>query len=281
MNTKLLTKHGRYIKTIKTPILVTLNKNPEMCEQAEIIIDKLLHERDIKKHLKALKKHDEYTYHHSLNVAALSFFLGFKKCYPIDKLYTLTLGALIHDIGKTTIPLEVLNKPSRLSESEFEIIKTHSDSGYELINDTNIPELSKEILLYHHSRLDGSGYPKKPNNYKISEEVQIVSVSDIFDALTGDRVYKKGMCKLDAYRILYSELNNKLNIDLLDVLIDNISLFDKGDIVQLNTGERCRIVALNTDNINKPIVKVIDEGENEGLILDLSINTSYNLLYPF
>ena len=270
--------YERFMKNIKLSILVIINSNAKMSEYAEKVVKEVLKDECVLRGLKKLKEHDEYTHNHSINVAILSFLLGFSKGYNLEELIILTKGALLHDIGKTQIPLSILNKPGRLTPEEFDTIKNHSTFGYHMIQNDPLPDLSKKIILYHHTRLDDSGYPKMPEGEILHEAIQIVSLCDVFDALTGDRVYKPGMPKIAAYRIILSEMGEKLSTELLNCLMETICILDVGDIVSLNTMEKCKITAINTEKINSPIVEII-EGKNKGKRIDLSVETTYNLIY--
>lgn len=275
---KLLNNYEQFMKNIKLSILVIINSNEKMSEYADKVIKEILNDECVLHKLRILKEHDEYTHDHSINVAVLSFLLGFSKGYELEDLVTVVKGALLHDIGKTKVPLDILNKPGRLTAEEFETIKNHSVFGYNMIQDDSLPELAKKIILYHHSRLDDSGYPKMTQGETLHEAIQIVSLCDVFDALTGDRVYKPGMPKMAAYRIILSEMGEKLSTELLDCLIETICIFEVGDTVNLNTGERCKVIAINTEKINRPLVEII-EGDNQGKRIDLSIETNYNIIY--
>ena len=273
-----LNSNDKYFKNIKIPTLISLNKNDQILEIAKEVHNAVISDNIVLKYLKLLGEHDMYTREHSISVAILSFFIAFKKGYSIDDIIIVVKGALLHDIGKTSVPLKVLNKPGKLDNDEFDIIKRHSVEGYNLIKNEPLHEDIKNIILYHHSRLDGSGYPCNVDDEKLNENVQIVSVCDVFDALTGDRVYKPGMPKSLAYRIIRSEMANKLNIDCLDALIDYLIIFDVGEISTLTSGEKCEIIALNVNDINRPIVRIV-EGENIDKVINLNVDRNLDLIY--
>lgn len=276
--TQYLNSYDRFIKTIKTPLLVALNTVPGMGEAARLVAEGVLKDKEVISNLRILRAHDEYTYNHSINVAVLSFFLGFRMNYTIEDLVILTKGAALHDIGKARVPLVVLNKPDKLTSEEFEVIMRHSKNGYEMIKDTQLEEEVKQIVLYHHTRLDGSGYPKLKDGHELKESIQIVSLCDVFDAITGDRIYRSGMTKSSAYRMIRTEMEGKLNTGLLDILLENFSMYDVGETTFTTDREKCIILALNTHNLNKPIIQIV-EGMNKGKVIDLSIDTTVSLSY--
>lgn len=275
---EIFNKYDMYLKNIKVPILISLNNNKHMSIEAKKVLEAIINDDIISSRLEILGKHDKYTKTHSINVGILSFFLAFNRNYNTEELITIVKGALLHDIGKSKIPLEILNKPGRLTPEEFTKIQNHSERGYEMIKNEDISDEIKNIVLYHHARLDGSGYPKLKEGDILKENIQIVSLCDVFDALIGDRIYKPGMSKLSAYRIIHSEMSGKLNTELLDCLIENVSIFDVGETALLNTKEKCVVVALNTEDLNRPIVRIVS-GENEGKVIDLNVDRNFNLIY--
>lgn len=276
--TQYLSSYDKFLKTIKTPLLVALNTIPGMGDAARMVAENTLSDKIILNKLNLLKAHDEYTYNHSINVAVLSFFLGYRIGYDIERLTILTKGAVLHDIGKTGVPLSVLNKPGKLTPDEFNIIMTHSEHGYNMIKNTDLDERIQKIILYHHTRLDSTGYPKLKEGDELDELIQIVSLCDVFDALTGDRIYKPGMSKASAYRMIHAEMENKLNIGLLDHLLENFSMFDVGDSTFTTDREKCIILALNTNDLNRPIIEITD-GKNKGKVIDLSVDKTIDLSY--
>ena len=146
-----------------------------------------------------LKSFDNYTFYHSVNVCILSIVIG--KALDLNKkqLYDLGLSAILHDIGKTFVPKEVLNKNEKLTNEEFEIIKAHSSKGYCYLKDNfDVPAVSYVGILHHHERYDGYGYPMGIKGEKISLFGRIVSVSDVYDAITSDRPYRKALPSFEA-----------------------------------------------------------------------------------
>lgn len=183
---------GEIINTNKAKLLVA--------ELANNIVENL----DASMWLTQLKSCDEYTAIHSLNVCVLSLTFGRALGLPIDELNEIGLGALLHDVGKMRVPLSILNKPGKLTKDEFEIMKSHPDMGYELIRqDKNLSSNVLTIVKNHHERLNGQGYPDKLTEDGISYYTKIVSITDVYDAVTSDRVYHEGMTPHDALQKLY------------------------------------------------------------------------------
>ena len=227
-------------------------------EVAEDIVDNVLSNKHVLLSLVDIKSMDNYTYSHCVNVAVISIILGISLNLSKKKLTYLCIGALIHDIGKSFIPKEVLQKPGRLTPEEFEIIKCHSRYGYDFIK--NFFDLSshiKLIVLQHHERFDGLGYPNSLSGDKISYLARIVSIADVYDALTSDRPYKRAMCPSDALEYLMSNAGTLFDYDMINIFCRIVIPFPQGTIVSLSNGD-IGIVEKTLPNFPlRPIVKIV------------------------
>ena len=141
---------------------------------------------------RTVEKRDPYTAGHQQRVAELASAIGREMGLAPERIEGLRLGALIHDIGKIYIPAEILNRPGRLSSAEFEIIKTHPEVGYDIVKDVTFPWPVAEMILQHHERLDGSGYPRGLKGEEIVPEARIMAVADVVEAITSHRPYRPG-----------------------------------------------------------------------------------------
>ncbi|ANK81634.1 MAG: hypothetical protein TEF_13140 [Rhizobiales bacterium NRL2] len=137
-----------------------------------------------------VERRDPYTSGHQANVAALSVEIARKLGWDRFKIEGLRLGAMIHDIGKISVPSEILNRPGKLTDSEFAIIKAHPETGYDILKGTDFPWPIREMILQHHERLDGSGYPAGMRGDAILDETRVLSVADVLDAITSHRPYR-------------------------------------------------------------------------------------------
>lgn len=167
-----------------------------------------------------VEMNDQYTYHHSAQVSEYALALG--EAIGFDDLENLGLAAKLHDIGKVAIPTEILNKPSRLTEEEYDIIKTHSKWGYDLLSRSKIFHEARMGVLYHHERYDGLGYPMGLTGEDIPLMAQIITVADAFEAMTSDRSYRKAMSKEKALNILIKDKGKMFNPDLVDAFVEMI-----------------------------------------------------------
>lgn len=164
--------------------------------------------------------YDKDTYYHSLRVTVLSLSIGMSLQMEEDSLYELSVGALLHDIGKTKIEQTIINKNGFLTDEEYELIKNHPTIGYNIIRNKNdIPELSKVSIIEHHERLDGSGYPNGKFGHEIAEISKVIAVADVYDALVSKRCYKEEMSPKSAITLLKNEDGALLDDEYLNALI--------------------------------------------------------------
>ena len=173
------------------------------------------------KALGLLAHHDDYTYYHSGRVAAYSLAIALRLSLANQKmLESLALGCVLHDIGKAHVPLEVLLKPGILTEQEWVVIKKHPEYGHTMIDSSNVSVVTKHIILYHHERMDGSGYPHGISGNELLPEVKIAAFADVFDALTTNRPYHKSRSKFEALDFIRFKLLHNLDKDVFRALVD-------------------------------------------------------------
>lgn len=226
--------------------------------QIDNIIDELLQNKSLTIGLEDIRDYDSYTYQHSVSVCILALIIGIRKGYNREKLRTLGIGAILHDIGKITVPQKILNKTGSLDNFEWEIIKKHPWEGFNIIkNSQEVSLFSAHIALQHHEHLNGSGYPQGLTGGKIHELAQIVAVADIFDALVSDRPYRMGYSNDEALQILYDESKTKINIEYIDLLAEHIIPYPPGTLVVLSTGDIAIVAGENPDNLSKPKIKLL------------------------
>ncbi|MBW2322775.1 MAG: HD-GYP domain-containing protein [Deltaproteobacteria bacterium] len=174
-------------------------------DNVETMIESAFRNRDASLALIKLKTYDEYTLTHSLNVGVLAISMGCHINLPRGKLRQLGMGAILHDLGKTKVPLEILNKKAKLTAEEFNAIKFHPVIGAQMLETTsNISDQSISVARYHHERIDGTGYPDGLSGEKISHFMIITGMSDVYDAMSSDRVYRKGILPHEALKSLFA-----------------------------------------------------------------------------
>lgn len=206
--------------------------------------------------LHSLRNFDDLTYSHSVNVALISSIIGQWMRLPVQDIHQLTIAGMVHDIGKTQIPDEILNKPGKLTDQEFAIMKKHVDIGYDILKNKQIDNRIREAALFHHEKCDGSGYPFGLSGDKLPTFAKILAVADIYDALTADRIYRKAVCPFTAIRMLEEDSFTKLDPKYTLPFLRNVVSSYIHNNVKLDNGEIGEVVMINDRNLSRPIVKI-------------------------
>ncbi|WP_348767286.1 HD-GYP domain-containing protein [uncultured Salinisphaera sp.] len=184
-----------------------------------------------------LKNRDEYTALHSINVCMLSVALATVRGEPEADIEEMGVGALLHDVGKMKVPMDILHKPARLSAAEFAVIKQHPQYGVQLLEQgSQLSQQSLRIVREHHERLNGHGYPDGLTGDEISHYAQIVAIADVYDAMTSDRVYQESRAPGEVMKLM-SRSRGDFNPTLLDQFIHTLGAYPVGSLIELNTGE--------------------------------------------
>lgn len=239
------------------------------------LVDSIVSSPDASMWLTHLKKRDEYTAIHSVNVCILTITFG--RAIGVDKkdLINLGLGALLHDIGKMKTPLEILNKEGKLTKDEFTIMMRHPYEGYSVLKeDKNMSPESLEIILSHHERLDGSGYPGNITEVKITYFTRIVSIVDVYDAITSDRVYHDGISPHDALNKLFQWMPGKYDKELMEKFIKTIGIYPIGSIVELKSGHVGMVAKFDEKNKLRPVIMLLLDKNKKSYSQRKMINTS-------
>lgn len=248
---------------------------------AEELLDNILGNENLLLSLVDIKSMDNYTYSHCVNVAVISLVIGISLKLPRSKLVYLCTGALLHDIGKIFIPKEILLKPGKLTDEEFDIIKTHPKLGYDfLYKFRDLSSHCKAIVLQHHERYDGNGYPNQMIGCDINCLARIVTVADVYDALTSDRPYKRAMCPSDALEFLMSNSGSLFDYEIVNMFCKVIVAYPNGTLVSLSTGDIAVVEETLPQFPLRPIVKIVksDDAEKIGININLINNLSIVIL---
>ena len=223
-----------------------------------------------------MKKRDEYTSIHCMNVCILAVTFGRTLGLERKQLDMLGLGALLHDIGKMSVPLEILNKPGRLTNEEFEIIKTHSMSGYNLLRQKkDMPGEVLDIVRSHHERINGRGYPDGLTADFIGLLVQITSIVDVYDAITSDRCYHDGIAPHDALKNMFDWAGENFDADLVENFIKCLGIYPIGSMVELNTGHIGIVVSASEKARLRPIILVVINKNGERYDIPRLLNLAH------
>lgn len=246
----------------------------QMNEIAASTIKRLLSFNSVISFLHMINSKDEYTFRHSLNVAVIAGVVGKWLLFDNAQLKDLVLAGLLHDIGKTRIPLRILNKPGKLTQKEMDVMKQHSRLGYELIiQEKEISTAVKQAILQHHERLDGSGYPKNLLKNDISQIASIIAVADTYDAMTSHRIYRNALTPFLVMEELLQEMFGKLDAEICMLFISNTKEALLGSKVRLSNGTEGQIIFMNRQNTIEPIVRTAD-----GRCIDLKNEQNIEIL---
>ena len=220
--------------------------------------------------ISALKTSDEYTFKHSVDVATIAMIVGKSLGLSKNEIYEIGVAGLLHDIGKTKVPDEILNKPGKLNDDEFTIMKNHSLYGYRMIEHNEDLSLQVKLaVLQHHEKINGSGYPMGASKEQITPFAKILSVSDIYDALVTDRPYKAAFSQRDAVEMIMS-MTSELDIKVMQGFLESMILYPVGSIVELSNGEKAKVVSNNPKYILRPTVVGLQSGDVFDLGNDMS-----------
>lgn len=227
-------------------------------QAVDAIIEELLQEKDLIVNILDLKSTGDYTFRHSVNVCILSLIIGRSMFYYKDKLRELGVGSLLHDIGKSLIPDNILNKKGRLTNEEFEEIKKHSRLGYDLLLPfKNMNLLSRHISYQHHERYDGSGYPRGLEGDSIIEYARIVAIVDCYDAMTSDRVYRTAMMPADAIKEIAHKSKDQYDPKIIKIFLRSVAPYPVGVKVVLNTGQEAIVLKINPKDVVRPVIALL------------------------
>ena len=250
---------------------VPVSKMQELANQR---IDPLLEAPGVFNHLLMIRHTDDYTFEHSVNVAILSGILGKWMGISGGVLRDLIFAALLHDVGKSQIPPEILNKPGKLSPNEMGIMRTHTTKGYYLLKELpNVPETALFGVLQHHERNDGSGYPLRLQSGQIHEFAKIIAVVDIYDAMTSDRVYRRKETPYFAVEAINSLMYSELDPWVCSNFLHNVRDYMTGNLVLLSDGREAEIVYTGKFPIARPLVRTA-----EGQFIDLETNRQVGIV---
>jgi putative nucleotidyltransferase with HDIG domain len=247
-------------------------------ETARKIIDSLANivnqDRTSLMALTALKKYDNYTFTHMVNVAALSMAQARALNLEGPLLREFGFAALMHDIGKVNTPLEVLNKPGKLTDAEFTVMKQHVVDGAHILRRTpEMPALAPIVAFEHHLKQDLSGYPENIGHRKLNLCTMIVSIADVYDALRSNRPYREGLATSRIRSIMGEQGNPAFNQVLLRRFVNMMGLFPIGTIVRLNTEEVGVVTAEHPEDPFRPQVKILYDRRGEAIESPVLVNT--------
>ncbi|KAB8131788.1 HD-GYP domain-containing protein [Gracilibacillus oryzae] len=239
------------------------------------LIDKLLVQDEVMNYLSDILVTDNYVFQHSINVTIYTLALARKLNFNKKELQVIGLGALLHDIGKIYIPTEILNKKGKLDDTEFKIMKAHTEYGFELLRKSHsLPLLAAHCAFQHHERMDGSGYPRGLSGDKLHPYAKVLGIADVFDAVTSNRVYRAAMLPHKGFEILSNGADRQFDAKMVELFKETISTYPNGITVHLNDGRKGVVTQQNVKFHERPVVRVLQENQHpvKPYDLDLSLN---------
>lgn len=244
------------------------------------IIEDLLYSSDILSSLTDIMGYDEYTYHHSVNTTVLALVLGMGKGFNHSRLLELGMGVLMHDVGKTKVPKDILNIKGSLKKEEFEEIQKHSTYGYEFIRGNQDFSIhSAHVALQHHEKWMGGGYPRGLKNNDIHEFGRIAAVADVYDALTSKRPYRDALEPYQAYEYVVAQSGFQFDPEIVKIFTNRVAVYPTGTGVELSNGLKGNVIKQNPSLPNRPIVRAVFNG-NEPLqeLIDFDLSKHLSLM---
>ena len=233
---------------------------------SDTIVNDVLKKDGVGLNLDELKVSDEYTFKHSVDVAAGSIILAKYLGLGADNIRDIGTAGVLHDIGKIMIPNEILNKNGKLTDKEFAVIKNHPVYGYQMLSkNQSIAEPIRRAVLYHHEKFCGGGYPSGLKGNEIPLYARVLSVIDVFDALVTERPYHKAYSVADTLEIMYT-MYAQFDAEVFQAFLKSLIVYPIGSVITLSNGVQAQVIKTNKGYPLRPVVKDIKTGEE----LDLS-----------
>ncbi|MDW8801902.1 HD-GYP domain-containing protein [Clostridium sp. A1-XYC3] len=262
-------KYDRNIENLKQTTLKRLpnmfhsiiDGNRTKIEESLRVIEELtsyiIEEGDINTNLYEVIKYDNYTYVHSIDTGIMSIFLAKMLNLKISSIKEIGISSILHDIGKIVVPSEIINKKGRFTKEEFEEVKKHPVYGYRILKNAGIK--NNNILagvIEHHERVDGTGYPFGVKGGNINQHAKIISLCDVFTAISADRCYRSRFKPNEAYEYILCNVNTMFDRDIVTKFKENFYIYPLGVCVRLSNGVEGYVVRQNKSLPDRPVVRV-------------------------
>lgn len=252
------------IQTVKRGLEALRNKRADLAvaefqQSARRIVAEIIRNRQAMIHLTEIRAHDDCTFAHSVDVCILSVLVATAMDYPESRLNELAVGALMHDVGKLQVGQNLLIKPDKLTDEEMVQMRRHPWLGFEILRaqrgQLSIPSI--HVALQHHEKYDGTGYPRGLAGTDIHEFSRIVSIVDVYDAVTSDRPYRKALLPHEAYELMLVSGSQHFDPEILPIFLGKIALYPVGTAVRLNTGDIGVVTLVEPGWPTRPAVRLI------------------------
>ncbi|CQR46550.1 Cyclic di-GMP phosphodiesterase response regulator RpfG [Paraliobacillus sp. PM-2] len=252
--------------------------NESMAKVVDSMIHQLKDDQEVLTVMSHILISDDYVFSHSVNVTMYALALATELKLSAKQIRQLGLGAMLHDVGKMFISEEILNKTGKLNDQEFEMVKKHTEKGFDYLRQsTNFPLLVAHCAYQHHERLDGSGYPRGITHKDIHPFGKILAVADVFDAVTSNRVYRDAMLPHEGLELLYAGSGSLFDPELVRTFKNTIAVFPNGSTICLSDNRIAIVVKQNHQLYERPIVRVIKEQGESVTPYDLDLAKELDL----
>lgn len=231
---------------------------PKVRQTVSELCTQLIRDDRVLRYIDNLYAYDEYTFAHSIQVSVFTIILGKALHTPRPALEDIGTGGMLHDIGKTRVPLELLNLPRQYTAEEFAIMRNHPQYGEEILRETNgVPEIVIRMAGEHHERYNGTGYFRGLKGDQIHPYSQITALADVYDAMTTTRTYRPALLPQQAVEFLLTGVGSFFNPDLCHLFIKQVAIFPVGCVVQLTNGLIGKILEVDEKLPTRPVVGII------------------------
>lgn len=274
----------RMVRTACTSLVSgSVLDTPAITEIVDMLIDDLSDKPNLLVNVFDIRLKDDYTFAHSVNVCSFAILIGMSCALHRGQLRQLAIGALMHDLGKTALPSEILTKPGPLSPVEYEQVQEHTNVGFDILRrQGEISLLSAHIAFQHHERFDGTGYPRGLAGSEIHLYGRIVAVADVYDALVSDRAYRPRYLPHKAAELLTEQSGKAFDTEIVHHFLQQVAFYPTGTLVRLSTGIIGVVVDVNKPITTRPIVRALYDTDGEDLgdyyELDLSKNSDISII---
>ena len=226
--------------------------------------------------LARLKTADNYTYMHSVAVCALMIAVARRLGLDPQQVSDAGMAGLLHDLGKALIPKEILDKPGKLTDAEFAIIKTHPAEGHKLLlAGSGIAEAVKDVCLHHHEKIDGSGYPEGLNGETMSLFAKMGAVCDVYDAITSNRPYKAGWDPAESIKQM-ADWKGHFDPTVFQAFVKSLGIYPVGAFVRLESGRMGVVVEQHESSLLKPKIRVFFSARSQAYIVPETIDLAHS-----
>ncbi len=226
----------------------------------------------------SIKSMENYLYEHAVNVAVLSLLLGMDLHLKEDELGKLVLAALLMDIGSHFLPPDILNTPGPLTAEQMEIVKQHPTTSHEyLTKKTQMPAAVRHLILQHHERMDGSGYPNSTAGVDIHPLARILAITDTYDALTSDRPHRPGFSPNEALEMIMGSAGRQFDFDMVNLFAKRVVAYPVGTYVRLSNNDQGEVIDMNNDIPLRPVVRILKPGSPRNREQEINLVKNLNI----